>query len=94
MCASLMAQMVKNLPAIQETWVRLLGWKDPLEMGWKDGSDYPLQYSCLENSMDRGAWRATVHGVAKSQTRHSGYDYDYYFLCVGWTVSSGQPLKS
>ena len=29
----------------------------------------PLQYSCLENSMDRGAWQATVHGVAKSQTR-------------------------
>ena len=31
----------------------------------------PLQYSCLENSMDRGAWRATVHGVAKSWTRLS-----------------------
>ena len=29
---------------------------------------YPLQYSCLENSMDRGGWEATVHGVAKSQT--------------------------
>ena len=29
---------------------------------------YPLQYSCLENSMDRGAWRATVHAIAKSQT--------------------------
>ena len=32
---------------------------------------YPLQYSCLENSMDRGAWRATVYGVAKSWTRLS-----------------------
>ena len=32
------------------------------------GDDYPLQYSCLENSMDRGAWQAIVHGVAKSQT--------------------------
>ena len=30
------------------------------------GNGYPLQYSCLENSMDRGAWRATVHGVAES----------------------------
>ena len=33
------------------------------------GHGYPLQYSCLENSMDRGAWWATVHGVAKTQTR-------------------------
>ena len=32
------------------------------------GNGYPLQYSCLENSMDRGAWRATVHGVIKSWT--------------------------
>ena len=32
------------------------------------GNGNPLQYSCLENSMDRGAWRATVHGVVKSQT--------------------------
>ena len=33
------------------------------------GNDNPLKYSCLENSMDRGAWRATVHGVIKSQTQ-------------------------
>ena len=36
-----------------------------------EGNDYPLQYSCLENSMDRGAWRATVHGITKSQTQLS-----------------------
>ena len=35
------------------------------------GNGYPLQYSCLENSMDGGAWWATVHGVAKSRTRLS-----------------------
>ena len=35
------------------------------------GNGNPLQYSCLENPMDRGAWQATVHGVAKSQTRLS-----------------------
>ena len=35
------------------------------------GTGNPLQYSCLENFMDRGAWQATVHGVAKSQTRLS-----------------------
>ena len=33
-----------------------------------EGNGYPLQSSCLENSMDRGVWRATVHGVPKSQT--------------------------
>ena len=36
-----------------------------------DGNGNPLQYSCLENSMDRGAWRATDHRVAKSETRLS-----------------------
>ena len=33
-----------------------------------EGNDNPVQYSCLENPMDRGAWQATVHGVAKNQT--------------------------
>ena len=50
--ASLVDQMVKNLTAMQETWVQSLGWEDPLEKGY----DYPLQYSCLENPMDRGSW--------------------------------------
>ena len=39
------------------------------------GTNYPLQYSCLENSMDRGAWQAEVHGVAKSQTRPSDFTF-------------------
>ena len=34
----------------------------------REGNNYPFQYSCLENSMDRGAWQATVPGVAKSWT--------------------------
>ena len=38
-----------------------------------EGNGNPLQYSCLENPMDRGAWLATVHGVAKSRTRLSGF---------------------
>ena len=38
-----------------------------------EGHGKPLQYSCLKNPMDRGAWRATVHGVAKSQARLSGF---------------------
>ena len=53
MWASLVAQMVQNLPAMQETQVQSLGWEDPLEKGMATHSS---QYSCLENSMDRGAW--------------------------------------
>ena len=48
----------------QEMPVGLLGWEDTLG----GGHGNPFQYSCLENSMDRGAWRGTVHGVAKSRT--------------------------
>ena len=47
--------------------VQSLGQEDPLEEGMAN----PLQYSCLENPMDREAWRAIVHGVAKSRTRLS-----------------------
>ena len=65
--ASLVVQTVKNLPATGETRVRSLGQEDP--PGGEHGN--PLQYSCLEDSMDRGAWRATVHGVAKNQTQLS-----------------------
>ena len=61
---SLVAQTVKNLPAMQETLVQSLGQEDPPG----EGNGNPLQYSCLENLMDRGSWQATVHGVAKSQT--------------------------
>ena len=136
--ASLVAQLVKNMPAIQETWVQSLGWEDPLEkrkathsniLAWRipwtmqsmglqrvrhdwvtftslhfilslgfpggasgkepicqfrrhkrcgfnpglgrytgGGPGNPLQYSCLENSLDRGAWWATLNEVKKSQT--------------------------
>ena len=59
--AFLVAQGVKNLPAMWETWVQSLGWEDPLEKGMATHSSY----SCLENSMDRGAWWATVHGGHK-----------------------------
>ena len=40
----------------------------------------PLQYSCLENSMDRGVWLATVHGLAKTWTRLSNYAYFYTYI--------------
>ena len=63
-CASLLAQTVKNPPAMQEKQVQSLGWEDPLEEEMAMHSSY----SCLGNPMDRGDWRATVHGVAKSRT--------------------------
>ena len=55
--------MVKNWPAMQETWVQSLSREDPRASG--EGNANPLQYSCLEKPMDRGAWRATVHGGCK-----------------------------
>ena len=54
----LVAQLVRNPPAMWETWVQSLGWENPLG----EGKGYPLQYSGLENSMD-----CIVHGVTKSQ---------------------------
>ena len=56
--------MVNNLPAMRETWVRYLGWEDPLEEGMATHFSI-LTWRIL---MDRGPWRTTVHGVAKSQT--------------------------
>jgi len=58
--------MVKNLPAMQKTWVRSLGSVPGLGRFPGEENGNPLQYSCLENPMDRGAWWATVHGVSKS----------------------------
>ena len=59
--------MVKNLPAKAED-IRGMGSIPGLGRSPGGGNGNPLQYSCLENPMDRGAWWATVHGVAKSQT--------------------------
>ena len=59
-----MAQTVKNPPAIQETWVPSLYWEDSLEAGMATHSSI----LAWRIPMDRGAWRTTVHGVAKSQT--------------------------
>ena len=44
-----------------------------------EGNGTPLQYSCLENPMDRGPWWATVHGVAKSRTRLSDFTFTFHF---------------
>ena len=62
-----MALVVKNPPANAGD-VRDLGSVPGLGRSPEGGHDNPLQYSCLENPMGRGAWQATVHRVAKSQT--------------------------
>ena len=62
--ASLVAQMVKNLPAIQETWVQSLGWEEPLEEVMATHSSI----LAWRIPMDRGACQAIVHGVTKSWT--------------------------
>ena len=83
---SLVAQMVKSLPAVWETWVQSLGWEDPLEKGM---AGYPLQYSCLENSTYSVAWWATFHRVANSWTRLSNFmthTWLIYKLPESWVV--------
>ena len=54
-----------------------LGFYQSLNYRVGEGNGTPLQYSCLENPMDRGAWWATVHGVAKSRTRLSDFTFMY-----------------
>ena len=56
----------------------------------REGNGTPLQYSCLENPMDRGAWWAAVHGVAKSRTRMSDL-FDFSLSCTG--EGNGSPLQ-
>ena len=72
--ASLVAQMAKNPPAMRDLG-SIPGWgRSPAR-----GHDNSLQYSCLENPMERGAWRATVLGVAKRQTWLSTYIHIYIY---------------
>ena len=72
--------MVKNLPAMWETWVQSLGWEDPLEAGMATHSSI----LAWRIPSDRGAWWVTDYGVAKSQTQlsdiHLHIFYNYIFL--------------
>ena len=77
--ALLVAQMVNKLPANTGDLGLIPGsGRFPGE-----GNGNPFQYSCLENSMDRGPWQATVHGIAKSQTWLSALHY-----CLPFSISS------
>ena len=70
--------VVKNPAAmqeLQEMGLSSLGQEE-------EGSGNSLQYSCLGNPMDRGAWQATVHGVAKSRTRLSDFTFTFLFYAL------------
>ena len=68
------AQVTRGFPGGSDGEESTCGAGDPgsisgLGRSPEEGNDYPFQYSCLENPMDRGAWQATVHGVANNQTQ-------------------------
>ena len=65
--ASLMAQMVKHVPAMRETWVQSLDWEDPLQ----EGMAIHFRILAWRIPMDRVGWWATVHGVTKTQIQLS-----------------------
>ena len=70
-----MAQTVKNPPAMQETWVKSLDWEDALE---EDMATYP-SILAWRIPMDRGAWGAIDHGVAKSWTQLSDFHFTFSY---------------
>ena len=69
---------LRGKESVQETWVQSQGQEDPLE---KRMATYSSTLD-LENSMDRGAWWATVHGIAKSQTRLSDFSFTFTFTLI------------
>ena len=82
-----MAQLVKNLPAMRETWVQSLDWEESLEEGMANHSSI-LSWRI---PMDGEAWLATVHGVTKGRTRLS----EFHFTSVGkWVISHLLLLQS
>ena len=83
---SLLAQWQRSHLLMEERWVWSLGQEDLLE---KEMATYSLQYSCLENSMDGGAWWATVHGVAKSRTRLSDFTSSILAWETPWPEEPG-----
>ena len=57
-----------------------------------EGNGNPLQYSCLENPMERETWQATVHGVAKSQTRLSDFTF-FHFMTKEARIDNGKKIR-
>ena len=83
--SALVAQTVKNLPAMRETWVRSLGWEDPL-----DGRGYgnPPQYPCLQNPMDRGT--CGLQSMESQRVRHDWLTHNtQLFINIEQSVQAG-----
>ena len=81
--------MVKNLPAVWETWVQSLGWEDPLEKGTATHFSI-LAWRILRS---RGAWKVTVHEVAKSQ-KLLNYFHFHFLPCYLATNQSEDSLRT
>ena len=90
--ASHVVLVVKNLPVSAEE-ARDMGSIPGMgrSLGGRNGN--PLQYSCLENSMDRGAWLVTVHGVAKSQTRLSMHIHTHIHTEMFYSVDFEETIS-
>ena len=86
--SSLVAQVVKNPPAKWETWFQPMGWEIP----WgREGMATHSSILAWGIPMDRGAWRATVHGVTKNRTRLSGFHFHYV---LGSVLEIGEIAES
>ena len=79
--------MIKGFPGGSEGKTSACNARDPSSIPGSgrspgEGNGNPLQYSCLENSMDKGAWWATVHGVTKSWTRLSNFTFTFTLYII------------
>ena len=94
--------MIHDFPGGSDGKASAYNAGDPGSIPWlgrspREGNGNPLQYSCLENPMDRRAWQATVHGVAKSPTRLSNFTFTFIQLqCFGngWLSLSSSALAN
>ena len=82
-----MALAIKNLPAMRKTWVRPLGWEDPLEEGMETHSSI----LAWKIPTDRGAWQVEVHEVAKSQTWLNDFHSKYLKVFSGFCSTVDPP---
>ena len=77
------SSVVKNLPAMQKMWVQTLGWEAPLE----EEMGNPLQYPCLGNPRDRGAWWVRIHGVGKESDTTQWINNNTIYIATIYTPS-------